>query len=86
MKKLIHTVMVTRPAPAGEELCEAVRDAGFLAIYFPTLAIVPPVHPDRLTQQIATLDHYDWLIFISPQAVYHSGDRIHAQWKNIPPI
>lgn len=66
-KKLIGlSVLVTRPSPAGEALCDEIHHAGGEAIFFPTLDIVP------IQTNIALLDQYDWAIFISPQAVYHS--------------
>jgi uncharacterized protein HemX/uroporphyrinogen-III synthase len=77
-------VMVTRPPPAGAALCQEIVAAGGHAIYFPTLAFLPPVHPELLPQQLAELDQYDWLIFISPQAVYASQAAIHASWPVFP--
>lgn len=78
------TVLVTRPKPDGEILCEKIREAGWRAIYLPTIDIRPPSNVTILKQQIAALDQFDWLIFISPQAVYQSADAIHAVWKHFP--
>jgi len=63
-----RTVLVTRPKPDGTKLCEAIRSVGGSVIYFPTLDIIP-------TQQFIS-GEYDWLIFISPQAVRASRDYI----------
>lgn len=62
------TVLVTRPEPQGEILCEKIKNEGGRAIYFPTLEIVP-LHRDDLQTTFAKMD---WLIFVSPQAVTQS--------------
>lgn len=66
-KKLTDlTVLVTRPSPAGEVLCEEIRRQNGKAIFFPTLDIVP------IPTNIPVFNQYDWVIFISPQAVYYA--------------
>ncbi len=61
-----RTILVTRPKPAGNVLAEIIRAANGNALYLPLLEIVPLDFPKMET-------HFDWLIFISPQAVYHSA-------------
>jgi uroporphyrinogen-III synthase len=78
------TVLVTRPPPAGQILCEAINKMCGTALYFPTLFFAPPENSLLLQYQIAKLDQYDWLIFISPQAVYASSEMIKAQWPSLP--
>lgn len=78
------SVMVTRPQPAGEILCQHIEAAGGKAIYFPTIVFSSLTDTDIFKEQIATLDQQDWLIFISPQAVYASSEIIHAQWAHFP--
>jgi uroporphyrinogen-III synthase len=58
-------ILVTRPPPAGNTLCDIIRASGHEAIFFPTIAFAPP------TQQLVwpPADQFDWLIFISPAAV-----------------
>jgi len=58
-------VLVTRPKPYGEELCELIRLAQGYPIYFPTIAF-------ELLQDVSAINkisQQDWLIFVSPQAV-----------------
>ena len=73
------TVLVTRPSPDGERLCAQLHAAGFKPVFFPAVAIVPPSDPSKMQQQLAELAQYDWVIFTSPQAVYHSATII-KQW------
>lgn len=65
-------VMVTRPKPFGEPLCDLIQQAGGEAIYFPTIDITSPTDDRLLQQSLAKLNDYDWVIFISPQAVLRS--------------
>jgi uroporphyrinogen-III synthase len=58
------TILVTRPSPQGETLCQLMKAAGENPIHFPTIEIQPI--------PFSIKGHYDWLIFTSPQAVYHS--------------
>ncbi len=78
------TVMVTRPKPQGEILCEQIRDKGGRAVYFPTIEIRPPQDITLFNQAILALDHYEWVIFISPQAVYQSAPTIKKHWPQFP--
>lgn len=59
-------VIVTRPTHQAEPLCDALQAAGAEAIRLPTIEI-QPLPGEALTDTSA----YDWLIFTSPNAVYH---------------
>ena len=78
------TVMVTRPAPAGATLCELIKTAGGDAIYFPTIAFAP-ADEKNFAAAVTKLGEQDWLIFISPQAVYASIPAIRRAWPHLPP-
>jgi uroporphyrinogen-III synthase len=74
-------VLVTRPAHQAEKLSVLIEGQGGVAVQFPTLAIVPLDDSCIIQNTLAHLDRYQWLIFISANAVtmhgYHSdGDRI----------
>jgi uroporphyrinogen-III synthase len=86
MENLLHglTILVTRPKPQGEMLCEHIRTEGGKAIYFPTIEILPPNDTTLCHQQISHLAQYDWLIFLSPQAVFHSAKMLHTLWPQFP--
>lgn len=78
------TVMVTRPKPQGEVLSDQIRAAGGNVVYFPTIEIKPPADRAAFTQQIKQLDQFDWVVFISPQAVYQSAETIKKCWSPFP--
>lgn len=78
-------VLVTRPSPAGEELCRLIEQNGGEATHFPTIAFAPPKDTTAFQQAIAALSSMDWLIFISPQAVSASLPAIRRAWPHFPP-
>lgn len=65
-KKINPCVLVTRPSPQGEILCEKIRSEGMCSIFFPTIEFVSLSFSSQLTE----MNQCDWWIFISPQAVY----------------
>lgn len=75
-------VLVTRPDPAGAHLCEAIQTAGGVAIHLPTIDFAPPV--DSIELSLATLDQQNWLVFVSPRAVYSSVPAIRRMWPELP--
>ncbi len=77
-------VLVTRPRPQGEILCQKIQALGGNPVYLPTIEIVCPPDIALFKQQIRELEQYDWLIFISPQAVIQSAPIIHALWSLWP--
>lgn len=58
-------VLVTRPEAQSVSLCEKIKALGDMPISFPTIAIEPLAISQKL-------DQFDWLIFISRNAVIHS--------------
>ncbi len=58
-------ILVTRPPPAGEALCEVIRQRGHEAIFLPTILFAPPDQPLVLP----SASQFDQVIFISPAAV-----------------
>ncbi|HLB41487.1 MAG TPA: uroporphyrinogen-III synthase [Gammaproteobacteria bacterium] len=77
-------ILITRSHPAGAELCELIKSHGGHAIYLPTIAFAPSKNIGKLTTAIQQLNQQDWLIFISPQAVYESIPSIQREWPAFP--
>lgn len=61
-------ILVTRAEHQAEKLCCLIEQQGWQAIRFPTLEIVA-IRNKLIKQQIASLNQYHWLIFISTNAV-----------------
>ena len=61
-------VLVTRPIHQADTLCALIEQQGGQAIRFPTLDIVA-IDNGKLSQQLVTMNEWDWLVFISSNAV-----------------
>ena len=81
-------VLVTRPHHQASKLLQALRSQGAEPIAFPLLKISPITESDanyhRLKQQIIDLDHFQHLIFVSPNAVHNGYNWIDQYWPQLP--
>ena len=80
-------ILVTRPAHQAENLSRLIEACGGEAIRFPTLAIAALDTVGAIQNTLAHLDKYQWLVFISANAVtmhsyYSDGVKI-AQFKSV---
>jgi uroporphyrinogen-III synthase len=62
-------ILVTRPAHQAENLCRLIAQQGGIAIRLPTVAIVESDNLLAIQEKISHLNPYQWLIFISANAV-----------------
>lgn len=62
-------VVVTRPAHQADGITTQIEDAGGSVIRCPVIEIKPPRCVDRLEKLLHRLPEFDWLIFISANAV-----------------
>lgn len=74
-------VLVTRPSHQSENLSCLIEALNGFAVRFPTLAIVPVDDSRPIRNILAQLDKYQWLVFISANAVtmhgyYSDSDKI----------
>ncbi|MCF6202922.1 MAG: uroporphyrinogen-III synthase [Methylococcaceae bacterium] len=63
-----YNILVTRPKHQADNLCGLIEEQGWNAIRFPTLEIVA-LNNGKIRQQIDRIYQYQWLIFISVNAV-----------------
>lgn len=63
-----YNILVTRPAHQADTLCKLIEQQGWHSVRFPTLDIVA-VDNNKIIQQLESLSQWDWLIFISTNAV-----------------
>ena len=66
-------VLVTRPAHQAENLSRLIEERGGVAVRFPTLAIVALDDFSGIQSTLAHVDKYQWLVFISANAVTMYG-------------
>jgi uroporphyrinogen-III synthase len=77
-------VAVTRPADQAASICEAIQRHGGKSTLFPLLAISPLQDYHEFERIIAELEHADWAIFISTNAVDNALPRILKKFGNVP--
>lgn len=65
-------VLVTRPDGQGDALAALIAEAGGEPLLTPLLAIAPVEHPDAALRLLHSAEAWDWLIFISANAVRHA--------------
>lgn len=70
MSKVLNgaCVLVTRPEHQAENLSRLIEQRGGVAVRFPTLEIVSR-DDDRIKSTLANLDGFQWVVFISANAV-----------------
>jgi uroporphyrin-3 C-methyltransferase len=65
-------VLVTRPDGQGDALAALIAEAGGEPLLTPLLAIAPVENPDAAVCLLHSAEAWDWLIFISANAVRHA--------------
>jgi len=65
-------VVITRPIHQAESIQKKLEEAGSHTLLFPLLEISDPKDPSQTKQQLAQLDIYDLIIFVSPNAAIKS--------------
>ena len=77
-------IAVTRPADQAKSLRATIVQHGGEVILFPLIAIAPLADYQQFEQTITALNHADWAIFISSNAVAHAMPRVIKQFDGIP--
>lgn len=77
-------VAITRPAEQAQSLCDAVESHGGVAIRFPLIAVSALQDYQAFDQQITRLQHTDWAIFISTNAVDFAMPRVLKNLEKNP--
>lgn len=76
-------ILVTRPAPAAEELASRLRLLGRVAWTLPLIEFTPGVDLDRLPDHLAELQDQDLVFILSQQAIHYAQPamkRANATW------
>jgi uroporphyrinogen-III synthase len=72
-------IAITRPTNQAKNLTQLITAAGASVIAYPLIEIIALNNYDTFEGIIADIDRYDWIIFISSNAVQHSMPRILKQ-------
>lgn len=73
-------VLVTRPAHQSANLCQRLNEQGFQAIRFPTIEIQDASHQASVKRKLQLSGEYDYLIFVSANAVLRADKLIETPW------
>jgi uroporphyrinogen-III synthase len=69
-------VAITRPVEQAKKLTQRINNAGGHVIPFPLIEIVALDDYTQFEQEIANIHDYDWILFISSNAVQNSMPRL----------
>lgn len=75
-------VIVTRPAEPGQRLTSELQRRGCDAVWWPAFRICGPDDETAVRQALATLANYDLALFVSPNAVHATAERLPADWPS----
>lgn len=73
-------MLVTRPKHQAEALCRLLAEHGFEPLRFPTIAIEPIENPEPARASLQRLPEYDWVFFISANAVEYAFKLLDGAW------
>lgn len=77
-------VVITRPLGQANKLKALIEAEAGEAVLFPLIAITPLDDYTAFDQVLADLAGYDWIIFISSNAVQNAMPRLLRAYGNIP--
>lgn len=77
-------IVVTRPADQAKSLSATIEQHGGISILFPLIAVTPLADYEQFAHSTSALDHADWAIFISSNAVHNGMPRLIKQFGAIP--
>ncbi|HYW91433.1 MAG TPA: uroporphyrinogen-III synthase [Gammaproteobacteria bacterium] len=78
-------VMVTRPPRQAEGLCRAIEAAGGRPVTLPAVEIAGPGDPAAARRQLGRVAEYDWVIFVSRNAVAEAVPWLGAPLAQLAP-
>jgi len=77
-------IAITRPPGQAGHLAGLILSAGGKPVLFPLIAIAPLADYSRFELALAGLNHYDWAIFISSNAVQNAMPRLLDKLGSVP--
>lgn len=78
-----NTFLVLRPDPQGSKLCHLITALGDESIFLPTI-LINPLTSQFIDKNIQQIKQATIVIFNSPNAVYHSIEKIHRYYPQWP--
>ncbi|HEX5099167.1 MAG TPA: uroporphyrinogen-III C-methyltransferase [Polyangiaceae bacterium] len=75
-------LLVPRPSGQAARTARAIRERGGEPTVMPLIAITAPPDPAPLTQALAALSSYDWVLFTSENGVVWAFDALRASGRD----
>ncbi|MGV6988355.1 uroporphyrinogen-III synthase [Testudinibacter sp. P80/BLE/0925] len=78
-------VLVTRPEPNGEALCQLLNQQGFATLYAPMFGIEKGADLNRLPQQLQNLQSGDYVFAVSKNAIRYADQvlrNVGLHWRS----
>src|SRR5688572_29879497 len=79
-------VLITRPRLQADDFAEKLRSAGFEAIFFPVIEILPLENNGALDRALSKLSCYEWVVFTSVNGVKVVFNRLSSssldEWRD----
>ena len=76
-------IAITRARTASPAMAQQLNSMGAQVIEYPTIEIAAPLSFAALDEALANLEHYDWLIFTSANAVEAFAARLTASPRDL---
>lgn len=83
---VIHKILVTRPLPFVEGLCQGIIALGGVPELFPTIHIAPTAHQKTLVEVLKTIEVGNCLVFVSRSSVHFVLPLMQSLWRNMPSL
>lgn len=77
-------VVITRAPEQSAELAARLKALGAQVLFLPLVEFAPPDDPAPLDRALAELDHFDWLLLTSQNAVRFLGARARSLSLDLP--
>lgn len=78
-------IAITRPVEQAKKLNALITRHGGIPISFPLIDIVPLRNYNAFDDTLNAIDHHDWAIFISSNAVQNGMPRLLSKFNPLPP-
>ncbi|OTA20924.1 Uroporphyrinogen III synthase HEM4 [Xenorhabdus beddingii] len=78
------SILITRPAPAGDELVKRLRAVGKTAFSAPLIEIYPGADLPLLSQKLQCLSAGDLVFLLSKNAVHYANERLVQEGLSWP--
>jgi uroporphyrinogen III methyltransferase/synthase len=78
-----RTILITRDKENAEKFAERITELGGTPLFFPTIAIKPPVSRKETDKALKNISSYDWIIFTSANSARYFLKHLDKNLRDI---